>query len=275
MTKKKLIIITILVIIVVLIIISKPNDEPKQNASENLQELEDVVTDLNASILEGISTETYTELTGKKAAPEFILIGEDSYLHQKIDSKLGKKYDVNDYEQQKNKYANNVEKAIADNLESKIDSVVTSEEGDVVVSITYTPYYYALYIHDLNILTMEIMKLAGYTYNEEDFSNVSDKRKADYYKAEVKAMEIMDSHLTEYYNFYEHFETKIIFEDGDKEKAKAYIESYLLTLDGCLSESFDFNKKENEEKRVNFVKEYINIAISNGTLDKNNPLKLK
>lgn len=266
---KKIAIVIILCLIVLFgFIFFKSENDNNQTKEYTSNEYENKVLNLNDKILSGITKEEIREMTGVNFDSRFILIGSDSYLRQSIKTKS----DISEYEESMNLYAGFVEEAIKNNFESNVEETITSVEGDVVVRILFKTYYYNLYLYDLDLIMSKILNSAGY-----DNKKPEDEKKynLDEFKAKVKAMEILNDHLNEYQNNYEYFNTEIIFKNGNLSSRNSYIESYLLVIDGSLSKNIDFGNKDYLKQRENLVETYISSAISSGTYDENNPLKLK
>ena len=270
MKKKNMLIVLFLIIVVIGVTLflfwhksNKGNIDVPKSPIEKIEEI-------NNQILSGMTNEQYKKLTGKIPIPISVLIGQDSYLRERINKNLRKSEKIEEYEKRADEYASNVENVIKDNFTFEIIDSVVSAEGDTVVKIQFKPYYYAFYIKSLDELTPRLMELAGYD-NAATGTRASNKRVLDYYKAKVKAIEILNANLDDYVNSYEYFETQIIFKNGNIDSGRAYIESYLLTVDGSMSKSNDFkdDKKTNE-----LVKKYIKESIETGVLNTQDPLKL-
>lgn len=271
--KKKLWIIVVIVVIICssLLIINKIDHKDKKNYSN--KDFENKVNVLNKKIISGMDKKDYKKFTGEEFIAQDILIGDESFLKEKLSEALRKKVNISNYETKMYEYANNVEKMIKDNFESNVIETLTSGEGDTIVKLTYKPYYYTLYLYDLENLISNLLEFAGYSKDIPDKD--ADKGMIDYYKAKIKAMEIMDDHLENYRNDYEYFDQDIIFKKGNLDAVNPYIESYLLTISGSLSKNINFTDTNYLSKRKKIVDSYINNAIQNGTLNKKDPLKLK
>lgn len=254
------------------LLISNKNEEEKNKAYSN-KDCENKLNDINKQIVLGMSKEDYKKITGKDFIPQYILIGEDSFLKESISFNLKKKDNFSSYEEKMYEYANNVEKKIQENFESKITEVLKSGEGNTIIKLTYKPYYYCLYLHDLETIISKLLDYKGYKKDIPDED--AEKGEIDYYKAKIKAMEIIDNYLDDYKNNYEYFDQDIIFRGNDLNAPNAYIESYLLTISGNLSKNIDLGDENYLSKRDKIVESYINNAVQNGTLDKSDPLKLK
>lgn len=279
--KKKRIIITVILLIVigiVIVFIFLNKNKESLNVKQVTEETADQkINEINQNIISGMSKQQYTELTGKKAAKDYLLIGKDTILREGIDSKLEKIENVDKYKERNSELADSVESIIKDNFDSKIFETVTAEDETVVVRVTYKVYYYFLYLRDMELLQTKLMAKAGYEIEQSAVKDIktSDQRLIDFYKAKVKAMEIMDEYLMNYYNNYEYFTTEILYKTDNINDPNAYVESYLLQVDGSTSKTFDFSTKKTNDEQQKRVDKYIEDAIKLGTLDEKNPLKLK
>ena len=93
------------------------------------------------------------------------------------------------------------------------------------------------------------------------------------YKAKVIAMKLLDSYLDEYIYNGDSKVISITFNSINDDKTKNSLIQYLIDLAGYNNrEDEKINTMENNRKTR--IAEYINTAISNGTLNKNDILKM-
>ena len=95
--------------------------------------------------------------------------------------------------------------------------MVADEGANVIQKLYFKSYYLELYIMDLNLLQDMLLNQIGFSvYNIEH--DLTDDDLKLMYKAKVKAMELLDSHLDNYVNTTEEIEYDLIYSVEDKNK---------------------------------------------------------
>ena len=114
-----------------------------------------------------------------------------------------------------------------------------------------------------------LMSLLTQNYPFENAEN----QEINNYKAKVIAMKLLDSHLNDYISDSEARTIAIFFENIDDEETKNSLSQYIIDLSGYASGS-DERINNMEVNRTQRMQEYINSATNDGTLDKNDILKI-
>lgn len=268
--KHKKIIFACLIIILVVVVILKPSKSSNEKIdNESISSKVD-------SFTEQVIDDTYTKkdiekIVGQEISSMDLLVGKDSYLRN-IPVVSGE--DISLYEKKLEEYAFNVESYIKENLDYKIDNVVETVDNQTLVNLTIKTYYYRWYLNDLIKLQNEIGKIAGYDYETLFDGKPSNDTKLHVFKSKVKSMELLNDYLEDYVNDYEYLSVEIVYDLNDPKITNASLMSYYLQLSGMNYKNKDFSTKEFQEEQSLKIQNIIDAAISNGTLDENNPLKL-
>ena len=248
------IVLLIFIIICVLFFANYKNDDKKLTQEEEVLENIDKVF-LNKDT----NSEAIFKLMETKVATTYIMMGKGSFLRStpKVPENL------NSYKKVQNKYVDKIENIILENSKYEITD---TRDGNIYFDIT--PWYYDMYASDVMHLSSRLMKMNGVSNDPEKNTNYS----VDEYKSRVKAMQIIDRKLDNYYNTENevlHF--KMFFVDG-KPYENQYLSLY-FNLAGVTSKTAIMNQAA-YEKQTKRIDGYIDEAIKNGILDKNNPYEL-
>lgn len=276
MNKKTIIFITIIIILLIfttVILLSKKNGNTKlDNKSKRETEVQEDFKEFTEMYMKsGMSKHELELKTNNSVLPEDIMIGKDSYLRL---MPLKGNDNLNKYEKQQNFYAENVEKYIMDNFDFKIESTVTTVDNQILVKVLFKSYYYRWYLNELQRLQQKLITMAGYD-SEEIYSGAGKEKTEIIYKSKIKAMEILNNYLNDYLNNYELISADVIYDFNDKTVEQSTLESYYLKLSGIDYPQIELGSDEFQKKMDKRIKQFIETAIQNGTLDKKDPLKLK
>ena len=273
--KKILFILAILILIsfIIYFVVFKKDEQTSKTEKNDLEVFENEVVDFTETVVEdGITKTELEEITSQEGGTLFIVTGSSSYVRQKSDSKGA---DVSKYEEAQDKYASALESKIKENFEYVIDSKDITVEKNKLITVTLKSYYYSLYVDDLNALAGKLLVLKGYNPSVDFLGNETDESKAEMYKAKIKAMEILNDYLDEYYNDYEYVSVDIVSSDSTKDTGQEYM-NYLQAISGIKYKNAAVKMGvepylQKQEERIN---KYIEEAKENGVLDVNNPLEL-
>ena len=209
MNKKQkigLIVILVLVILVVILIVFKninikktPDLEQKEKVTESTSEntqaqlkelLDKKLINMN------ITKKQLEKILGISIGSEIFLMGNDSYIMEKPNQNLIKKYKLEEYVKKQESYAKRIQNEFL--KEFKYDfGEVTKFEDQIHQIVEITTMYYGLYLNDLNELLQAI-------YEEQDtqldINNITEKDEIENYKYKVMAMEILDQNFEVYKN---------------------------------------------------------------------------
>ena len=200
------------------------------------------------------------KLMSQELTAQSIMIGEDSYLSQKPNSSVIKKYNLDNFVDEQKKYLNNLEKIIKNNYYWEFLNEV--EENQQIYYIRIQTYNYGVYYQDIETL-MSIILSNYQTKNDEE-------QMVNKYKAKVVAMKLLDSHISEYENKDETKDVVVEFSKNNQDETKNSLAQYLIDLSG-----YNYNSiNEMNENRQTRIQNYITNAINSGQLDQNDFLKI-
>lgn len=244
--------------------------ESIKELDKNQKEVQEVVKLFNSYLLDtNKTTIDYEKLTGIQENYFVPMVGADSISLHHIPEEYAAsvKEDLSAYDKKQRKYANNLAKAIKENFSLILqqEPLYTDNNKQLMQIVSVKPFSYTLYEMDVKELQSALLDLAGIKESE------SIEVLPQMYKSLVKAMEILDSQLSNYKNEKE-FETNLIFDIG-KTITCNNCHLYINYAEGAYLDSVmpQENYDDTKEQRID---EIINKAIDEGILDKKNPLKL-
>ena len=257
---KKNIYILIIVIIVGLIITvlinsnkaTKINSLDEKKLKEKTENIAEEITDND------FTYDKFTSIVGKNVPNVNIAVGPNSYLRNKPEDKLIKKYKLEKYTEIQEKLVQNVEKKYLDSLNYEVTST-KGNNHEYCQNVKITSYYYSLYLYDFINITNGLLNK-----DLEDIAT-SEKTQIEYYKSHVTALKVLDSHLDDYENTTnESIEKEICFVNGQissKDEALGFI----LALQGenypNMNFSAEINVKRAQERLDKYLKEAANVKI--------------
>lgn len=261
MKKKTKIIISVILLIIliaaILLIAFLPkNSEKKSYTKKEIIEL------ISNGYAKGITKKELEELIGQKLSDQTMITGEDAYLLQTPTDDLIKQYNLNNYVNSAKNYFKNLETKIKENYSWEFDGEAEENQGSYYMKLK--TYSYGVYLLDLEEMINQL--LSQYNLSNEN-------AEVNEYKARVIAMKLLDSHLDEYIYNGDSKVISITFKSPDDNVTKNSLVQYLIDLAG-YNNSEDEKISAMENNRKNRITEYINDAISNGTLDKKDILKI-
>jgi hypothetical protein len=201
-----------------------------------------------------------------------ILVGDNSSLRDSLNDKFITKYHLEKYKTIQTKYAEVVENTFLNDLNYKIIKSENLNNGGIQQTIEVVGFYYSLYETDLSELKIKIYELAGYSIDEIENN---EKNEAAFYKAKVKAMEIMNDYVQDYENYNDKRTFTIEYDKNGNLRDSDEMVTLILNLKGMTYDNMNFSKEENVTAQKERIEKYISAAIADGTLDQNNPLSLK
>ncbi|CCY45889.1 unknown [Firmicutes bacterium CAG:822] len=260
MNKKTTIISVILFIIIIaaiLIIAFLPKEKGEKSYTKK-----ETIELISKGFVDGISKKDLEKLMNQKIDDKTMMTGEDAYLLQTPSDKLIKQYNLDNYITNAKSYFKKLETKIKENYSWKFDGEVGENQGSYYIKLK--TYSYGVYLSDLEEMTNQL--LSRYTLSNEN-------TEVNKYKAKVIAMKLLDSYLDEYIYNGDSKVISITFNSINDDKTKNSLIQYLIDLAGYNNrEDEKINTMENNRKTR--IAEYINTAISNGTLNKNDILKM-
>lgn len=217
----------------------------------------------------------YSKLTKLPANHFLPMVGNEALQNIIFPKDYLKKVDKKEalkYADAQKKYNNNLEKMIKKDFEFKIKEVplYTENENQLMVISEVKPFGYTKYRKDLNEISTELLALSGENIQEEN-----EKTAFLFYKAKVKALEILDANLNEYKND-KWFIANLVFDLGDTIKC-SNCDIYINDAQGMYLEDVKFENGQdtymlNKDQRI---KNILDKAIQEGILKKEKPLELK
>lgn len=290
MDKTKRIVLTIVIvfciILGVLAIINFTKKESKQSEKPtDVYQTPNPETDKNIPIIDKKTKETTEAMLDNNLSSSEIskkmgielsnfdtYMSKDSFLRQTVSK--NNKDKIKDYVDVQNKYASRVEDYIKNNTTYTLGTPTFSEKN-YFQTATIKPYYYQLYEMDLNSIMSSLLVLAGY---DLDKLEESDYWELGFYKAKIKAMEILDSHLDKYLGTEEDVVTvDLVYQKVGNEYVCQDYRNFLEALKGAYSPKgattdVDAEKFVKEQKaRVDSI---MNETQASGLIDNGDPLKL-
>lgn len=221
MSKKILIVIFVLAFLllfggIVLSFLSKDDntDSPSSQMTLETQTKQSSEKAVRSLMDTSMTPQKLKKLYGVNMGSEAILVGKNSILREKSDLEKT----LTNYSKAQDYYAKKVEKKIQDTFSYRFGDYLVADEGaNVIQKLYFKSYYLELYIMDLNLLQDMLLNQIGFSvYNIEH--DLTDDDLKLMYKAKVKAMELLDSHLDNYVNTTEEIEYDLIYSVEDKNK---------------------------------------------------------
>lgn len=250
MKKKNIIIMVgvLLLTLLIVILIILPKKEISQKDIKTLEK--ETKNNIEVVTSKDITYDKMIEVLGKKTANVNINLGENSYLRNRPSKELIKKYNLESYITKQEDLVKKVEKRYLDNLDYKmINSKVEGKK--VCQEIEIKTYYYALYLNDLINLTNELV-----ADNITDITK-DEKVEINYFKGQIKAMEVLDKHLDEYENkTNEKVISKVCYKNNKPETEDEML-SLVIALQGGTYSNMDYSKEENIKLSNQRLKQYL------------------
>ena len=219
MSKKILIVIFVLAFLllfggIVLSFLSKDDntDSPSSQMTLETQTKQSSEKAVRSLMDTSMTPQKLKKLYGVNMGSDAILVGKNSILREKSDLEKT----LTNYSKAQDYYAKKVEKKIQDTFSYRFGDYLVADEGaNVIQKLYFKSYYLELYIMDLNLLQDMLLNRVGFSiYNIEN--DLTDDDLKLMYKAKVKAMELLDSHLDNYVNTTEEIEYDLIYSVEDK-----------------------------------------------------------
>ncbi len=266
---KKIILIILLVILIVSSIIFLKNDSSEKSTPNTPDNAKKQTEDVISKLLDPKSTkEELVNITGSDTLEYNVIVGKDSLFRWTPKKDIVKKYSLNSYVDLVNKYSDEIDNKFLNNLDYKIISSESNENGEIVQTIEAIGFYYELYATDHSVLAIKLLEDSGY-----DASNVEsdEKTNASFFKAKVKAMELMEPYLSEYENYGEKTTFKVVYVNG-KPKDSDQMLNLTLGLRGMMYDNMNMSIKENNDAHNARIKKYIDNGYKTGIIKKGNLL---
>lgn len=268
MNKKGILLIFLVVVIigvVFLVTSNKKENVNPTNPKEVKKEAEEVIKQV---IDPDITSDEFESSTGLTNADINIIVGKDSYLKTALSKNVMEKYKLSQYEKEQNEYADAVESVYLKNLNYTMGDTFTDEGGEITQVIEVVGFYYELYITDLMELQQKLYIDSGYDLTAEEGNVEND---VAYYKAKVKAMQLIDPYISEYENYGEKKEFTVTYVNG-KPKNDDEMLTLVLNLRGMTYPNMDFSKQENIDAQNARIEKYISNGYKTGIIKKGNLL---
>lgn len=262
MKKKTKIIISALVLAIIIAIVIIIALWPKHKEEKSYTKKE-IIEKISNGFANGISKDELESLMNQEVQDKTMMTGEDAYLLQTPSKKLIDKYNLNNYVKQNKTYFSNLEKKIKENYYWEFDGEVKENQTNYFIKVK--TYNYGVYLADLE-------EMVGLLTNNYPFEN-SEEQEINDYKAKIIAMKLLDSHLDDYISSSDPKTIAIFFQQINSTETKNSLIQYLIDLSGYAN-GLDERINNMEINRTERMQSYINEAISNGTLDQNDILKL-
>ena len=282
------IVLVIIVGVVVFFLMNQnQNKDDYEDSKFQTQETPDPATDKNIPVIDKKTKDTTESMVdssintndlAKQMDTELTIfdayLSSDSFLRSQVKQK--NKNQVQGYEEAQARYASRVEEYIRNNTSYTFGTPLFSE-NNYVQTVTVKPYYYQLYEMHLTEIMDQLLEMSGFdlTRIEEN-----DEWEVAFYKAKVKAMELLDSNL----DYYVATDSDIVNVDliyvkkGNEYVCEDYI-GLLNALKGGYSPKFEFANDQEATAFANEIETYctnlVNQAQSSGKIQTSNPLALQ
>lgn len=291
MNKKKvsifLIIIGILLIVVGFVLNTTAEDKPKTDpvkgetppvdediANKTIEQImtkekteKDIKNFTNKIFDSNVKQDDLTKLTYFVINYNDIYYGKDTYFRHLNDDLSG----VDDINKKRDQYISSLEKMIKDNFELKIEDYSVSQDGAVVQNVSFKSYYYNTFLLDYFSVVNKLISYTKYANAvAPDDGKVDPQAVKDTYILNVKALEIMSEHFKDYVNIDEYGQFSLIYRKESNIVSNEYFSFYKFI--GGTGYKHANLPDANRNLRVDTM---IQEAISNGTLDVNDPFTLK
>lgn len=255
--KKVLIITTIIIIIILNIIILITWGTPKKEKQLTKKE---TIEEISKGFINGISKNSLEKLLNQSIDNKTVMTGKDAYLLQKPSEKTIENYNLNKYVKYNEEYYDNLYKVIKNNYTWEFDGKTQNNQNSYFIKIK--TYSYGIYLSDIERLCEMLIK-----------NNQSEEpQKVINYKAKVISMKLLDSHLEEYISNENEKTIAITFSNINDDETKNSLMQYLVDLAGYNNHGDNIiSLTQNKETRL---KNYIDTAMNNNILNKNNILEL-
>ena len=259
MNKKKIFIIIAVVALIAIITITILNiTKPKKADKKTEKEIkEETKNTINTITSEDLTYEKFKQIIGTDVPNVHIAVGPNSYLRNKPSDKVIKKYNLSKYVNLQEKLVKRVEKRYLDSLEYNVKDTIDMG-GQVCQEVEISSYYYALYLYDLIDLTNEIA-----TNGPEDAAT-NEKAAAEYYKGQVKALQVLDNHLDDYENTTkEKITTGVCYKNGivDSDDMIGFVGALQGENYSNMNMDSEINQNRAKERLAKYLEEAKNINI--------------
>lgn len=219
-----------------------------EEVEENLENFtsESVSSDVTLKSLENLTNNEHIDIS-------HAMYGKDASTNETVDKDLKGNLDLSAYEKVQKKLVKKLEKKMQDSYTYEYTTDFIYEEPTLATrGIKFTSYLYCYYYNDVSYLMGYLMEKSGYDGNETYKEYIIGE-----YKAKIKAMQILDSHLDDYVSD-EVYEMELIYVVNDGEMACFNCEKYLEYLKGFHSSRI---QDYPEERMENFMNEGLKKGI--------------
>ena len=224
----------------------------RTNNNNKIEKVDNIIT--NKFFNKNTLNIDFVKSTGRAMLLYNVVYGDESSLRHKPDSEIYDNYKLDRYAPDIDKYSSIVEKNFSDKL-------VYTARANIYGNIDYKikPWYFYSYSNDLNDFIEKILEYINF-----DVSNMSNNEYNAYeYRARAIALKIMNDHLSNYDNKNEIINYELKFDNNNPNKNSLY--DLYLNLIGSTSKYL--SNESNQNKRISV---YLNEALNEGLIDKNN-----
>ena len=255
--KKKIIIIGIAIVLLIIGIVLVVINNNSNNMKKTLEKV-------NSLALKGATKNELSKIfKTDELQSDYMLTGPDCYMRLKPTDVKIKKYNLNNYVKTQDSLSKTVEKSIEENFFTLISDKTRKENNATVYSGVVRTFYQLEYLQDLK----ELQNLILNEYKDNNKVN----EEVDSYKAKVVAMKILDKKLDNYKNKDEYSGFNIYVYEDDNKTGSSFV-SYMNMLQGINYHNDEVNKLE--ETRQDRIKDYLEEAKDNNTVNKGNLLEI-
>lgn len=264
---KKIKIITISLLIVIFISLLFNAFKSSNNKNYTEKDVKKVKTDITNRLEDTFTSPTSTkeeieEVIGYDITSSNLIIGKDAYIRKNFDEKTIAKYNLQDYVNKQNAYADRIEKEYLENLKVTLGQTAIYEQTEIYQEVKVISFYYGLYRGDLYELTSLIFQQKKPEALDESDIQAGSEEDIEYYKSKVEAMGILDKHFDTYVNREEELSVEIIYKDG-KPKNSDEAFTLLCNLTGITYENAWFATEEvqkaQQERLDGYLKEWLQV----------------
>lgn len=273
MKKKKIMIISavVLVIIVASFLVlrftrknmNKPKPEKKETVLVEAQLEDNIRRFANGAVSSKQTLKSLRDLTNNPYIDiSHAMYGKDSTTNTKVDKDLKGSTDLSAYEKVQDKLVKKLEDKMAASYSYEYVTDFIYESPQVATrKVRLQSYLFCYYYNDVSYFLGYLLSKSGYDGTETEKEYLIAE-----YKAKIKAMQVLDSHLDDYVSD-EVYEMELIYEVVDDKMRCTNCEKYLEYVKGFYSSRIQDYPEERMEQ-------FLNEGIEKGILKKNNLLAI-
>jgi len=265
--KKRIFVLIAIMLIITSIFYVYRNDAASESSKKPKENTDDIITTM---LNQELTEDNLKEITGIENIKSNIIVGEDSFLRNTPSDKMVEKYNLKNYKEERESIALEIENEFIENLNYTIINEEETENGELVQTIEVVGFYYELYMADFTTLSIELYEKSGYDTSRIE---IDEKANIAFYKAQVKAMQLMKPFISNYENYGEKITFRVTYVNG-KLKDSDEMVNIISQIRGMTYSNMDFSKKENQDAQKIRINEYYQNGYESGIIEEGNLLDI-